>query len=80
MKKVHDKVWGDSEAGPVQSGEDVVDGGAHERDSRVDPWGGKPVRDVSNLPSAEPHREVTSDLENPIDEETGGNAGIVGHG
>lgn len=78
MKKIHDKVWGDSEAGPVEAGEDVVDGGAHDRDPRQDPWGGRSVHDVSKLPSALPHREVTSDLENPLDEESGGNAGIVG--
>ena len=76
---VHDEVWGDSAEGPVHGGDEVVPGGQWDRDPRLDPWGGPPVQDVDELPSAEPRIQLVSPMENPVDEETGGNAGIVGH-
>jgi hypothetical protein len=76
--KVHDRVWGDSAEGPVHSGDDVVPGGQWDRDERLDPWGGAPVQNVDVLPSAEPRFSPSAPVENPIDHETGGDAGIVG--
>ena len=75
---VHDRVWGDSAEGPVHGGDDVVPGGVWDRNPHLDPWGGSSVQDVDELPSAEPHIQLVSPVENPVDEETGGNAGIVG--
>jgi hypothetical protein len=76
---VHDRVWGDSAEGPVHGGDDVVPGGQWDRDERLDPWGGRPVQNVDVLPSSEPHIRPVAAGENPLDDETGGNAGIVGH-
>jgi hypothetical protein len=77
---VHDKTWGDSAEGPVWGEGEVKDGGQFDRDVRSDPWGGRSVQDVDRLPNPEPRvRPERDDGTGALtDEQTGGNAGIVG--
>jgi hypothetical protein len=74
--KVHDDVWGDSLEGPVRGEGTPEPGGTWVRDERRDPWSGRPVQNVGELPSAGPTRGIPVDpeAEGPPEEQ----AGIVG--
>jgi hypothetical protein len=75
---VHDRVWGESTEGPVYGEQAPEEGGLWVRDVRRDPWGGPAVQDVDELPGEYAEKPVVGGVESPVDDETGGNAGIVG--